>query len=110
MAFALTQSQSGTTTSSSSIYMSTAMSSTSSATAYWPDADASPSAGSATFNSHSSGVPGGGSSHVMPYNAQHSSAASASIGSNAGSLYSVHHQSINPDAHNSYAGKHSRNI
>ncbi|KAL5499197.1 hypothetical protein ACEPAH_1715 [Sanghuangporus vaninii] len=89
MALALSQSQSGTTTS----YMSTSASSS-----YWSDADAS----TAAF-SPSAGVPGGStSSNAMPYN----TAPHAGVGANSSSLYSVHHQGINPTAHHSYGGKY----
>ncbi|KAL5480834.1 hypothetical protein ACEPAI_9774 [Sanghuangporus weigelae] len=87
MALALSQSQSGTTTS----YMSN-----SAPSSYWTDADAS----TAAF-SPSAGVPGGSaSSNAMPYNI----APHAGVGANSSSLYSVHHQGINPTAHHSYSG------
>ncbi|KAL5523218.1 hypothetical protein ACEPAF_1485 [Sanghuangporus sanghuang] len=87
MALALSQSQSGTTTS----YMSTSAS-----PSYWTDADAS----TAAF-SYSAGVPGGSaSSNAMPYN----TVPHAGVGANSSSLYSVHHQGINPTAHHSYGG------
>ncbi|KAL5522535.1 hypothetical protein ACEPAG_8551 [Sanghuangporus baumii] len=87
MALALSHSQSGTTTS----YMST-----SAPSSYWTDADAS----TATF-SPSAGVPGGSvTSNAMPYH----TAPHAGVGANSSSLYSVHHQGINPTAHHSYVG------